>query len=357
MFEPMLPQPTVQAIDRLGFGVVDKLFIDFGPSALASPDSAQQGFRQVGPAGGSNADQSRSEEQHNSDRAQRADVASKVDVQPLGAHEAVSYYLLWNRNPQDFHPVKHLQHDPASDTSAETCGRDPLRDLHQLSNSLKGVQQDHKAGDPAAKGAGDKQPETHVVTASSHEQQTSLDPASSSQGGLMSRCDRNQHVLPAWAYGAYTLRFAGSEFVQEASEEASNAANRCGVVWITGEDAQAMEGASEQELHDSIAAILQEFPALQLPSHFRVHRSCWGSDPLFCGSYSYGSASATGDEFNALCEPVGTAQGSDRTLKVLFAGEACHPKYFGCTHGAYLTGQSQAQTLLNSWPSHNKVPN
>lgn len=359
MFEPRLPHATVRAIDRLGFGVVDKLFIDFGPSAPASPDSAQQDLCQVASARGSNADQSRSEQQHDSNRTQTTDAASegvKGSVQPLTANEAVSYYLLWNRDLQDFQPATPLQHDPVTSTSAETGGRDPLRNLHELSNSLIGAQQGHRAGSPAAKGAGDKGPETHVVTASTHEQQTTSESASYSPGVSMSRSTGSQLVLPTWARGAYTLRFAGSEFVQETSEHADTAANRCGVVWITGEDAQKMEDTSEKELHDSIAAILQQFPALQLPRQFRVHRSCWGSDPLFHGSYSYGSASATGGEFSALCEPLVTAQRNDRTLKALFAGEACHPQYFGCTHGAYLTGRSQAQKLLKSWPSCNELP-
>lgn len=359
MFEPKLPHATVQAIDRLGFGVVDKLFIDFGPSAAASPDSAQQDCCQVEPAGGSNADQSRSEQQHDGDRTPTADTASqgvKGNVQPLTANEAVSYHLLWNHDPQDFQPARHSQQDVVDGTSDEIGGRDPLRDLHELSNSLTGAQQDHRAGSPAAKGAGDKGPETHVVTASPHEKQASSESESSIPVVSMPTLTGNQRVLPTWAHGAYTLRFAGSEFVQEPSEHAGTAANRCGVVWITGEEAHNMEGTPEKELHNGIAAILQQFPALQLPRQFSIHRSCWGSDPLFRGSYSYGSASAKGDEFSTLCEPLVTAHRNDRMLKVLFAGEACHPQYFGCTHGAYLTGRSQAQKLLKSWPSCNELP-
>lgn len=342
MFTPPLPQATVQAIDGLGFGIVDKLFVDFGPSSVTSPDPAQQDFRKYGPAGGSNADQSRSDQDGG--------------VQPLTANEAVSYYLLWNCDPQDYQPASHSQHYPADGTSAETSGRDPLLDIHQLSNNLKTAQQDYSANSPATKGAGDKGPETHVVTASDQAQHTSSDPGTSNQDVTALSSHGRQHTLPTWAQGAYTLRFAGSEFVQGSSEDAATAANRCGVVWMTGEDAQSMEAASETELHSNMAAILQRFPALALPSQFKIHRSSWGSDPLFQGSYSYGSASATGDECRTLCEPLVTAQGTDRLLKVLFAGEACHPKYFGCTHGAYLTGQSQAQKLLNSWSSCQQTP-
>lgn len=345
MFAPQLPQATVQAIDGLGFGIVDKLFVDFGPSAVTSPGPAQQAFCKYGPAGGSNADQSRSDQQRDSNTAD-------ANEQPLTANEAVSYYLLWNRNPQDLQPTSYSQHNPVDDTVAEISGRDPLRDIHQLSNNFETAQHDHRGRSSATKGAGDKGPETHVVTASDEAQHSSSD--SGSQDVPVS--SHRQHELPTWAQGAYTLRFAGSEFVQGSSQRAATAANRCGVVWMTGKDAQSMEATSEKELHNNMGAMLQQFPALAMPNHFRIHRSSWGSDPLFRGSYSYGSASATGDECRDLCEPLVTAQGSDRMLKVLFAGEACHPKYFGCTHGAYLTGQSQAQKLLSSWHSCQQMP-
>ena len=35
-------------------------------------------------------------------------------------------------------------------------------------------------------------------------------------------------------------------------------------------------------------------------------------------------------------------------LLLLFAGEACHVRYIGTTHGAYLTGWEQAGALLES---------
>ena len=339
MFTPPLPQTTVQAIDGLGFGIVDKLFVDFGPSSatVASPDPAQHDFCSYGPASGSNADQSRSNQEGG--------------VQPLTGNEAVSYYLLWNCHPQDYQPASHSQRDPANDTLAETSGRDPLCDIHELSNNLKTAQQDYRTNSPATGGAGDKGLETHVVTATDQAQLINSDPGASHRDVTVFSSHGRQYELPTWAQGAYTLRFAGSEFVQGSSEDAATAANRCGVVWMTGEDAQSMEAASETELHDNMAAILQHFPALALPTQFRIHRSSWGSDPLFRGSYSYGSASASGDECRTLCEPLVTAQGTVQMLKVLFAGEACHPKYFGCTHGAYLTGQSQAEKLLNSWSS------
>ena len=353
MFQPPLPEKTVQAIDGLGFGIVDKVFVDAGASSDSSPGSAQQDFCAYGPAGGSNADQSKSGQQSNSAKVQADDSTDQSCVKSLANNEAVSYYLLWNWDPQNFQPMLLPQYGQASHTSesAELAGRAPLRDMHQMSNGIRNGQQDQKEGSLAAKGAGDKAPETHIVTETSSAQHTRSDLSTSNVVSTVSNSDGDQHVLPKWAHGAYTLRFAGSEFVQGASGSALTAANRCGVMWITGEDARGMEADSDTELHGSVTAILQQFPALEVPKQFTVHRSCWGSDPLFRGSYSYGSASATGGECDALSEPLVSQMGSVNAIRVLFAGEACHSRYFGCTHGAYLTGQSQARSLLSSWCS------
>lgn len=351
MFQPPLPDKTVQAINGLGFGVVDKVFVDFGSSSDTPSGSAQQDFCTYGPAGGSNADQSRPGQQSDSVNVQEDDSTDKSRVGSLTNNEAVSYYLLWNRDPQDFQPMLQPEHNQASHAteSAEPAGRAPLREMQQMRNDINFGQQDQKEGSPAAKGAGDKAPETHIVTERDSTQHINSDVSTSNVDSTISKSNGEQHVLPGWAHGAYTLRFAGSEFVQGATGSALNAVNRCGVMWITGEDARGMEADSDTELHGNVTAILQQFPALAVPSQFTVHRSCWGSDPLFRGSYSYGSASATGSECDALSEPLVSQTGGDETMRVLFAGEACHSRYFGCTHGAYLTGQSQAQTLLSSW--------
>ena len=350
MFRPPLPDRTVQAIDGLGFGIVDKLFIDFGPSSDASSSSALQSFSNYGPAGGSNADQSRTEPQNDPGHAQVASTDPGGD-QSISANQAVSYYLLWNRDPLDFQPVLQLQQGQTTARPAEAIYRHPLTDMHQKATSEENVQRDYREGGPAVKGAGDKAPDTHLVTDAENARHNRAEPSTSSVTDATSGSDdsMSQHALPSWAHGAYTVRFAGSEFVQGPSGRDATAANRCGVVWITGEDARGMEADSDKGIHDSLAAILQQFPALRLPDQFTVHRSNWGADPLFRGSYSYGSAAATGTECDALCEPVVAQTASGSMLRVLFAGEACHSKFFGCTHGAYLTGQLQAQRLLSSW--------
>lgn len=336
MFHPPLPDATVAAIERLGFGIVDKIFVDFG-SPVESASASIDGFCHQGPAGGSNGDQSKSVQQES--LGQNKDIHSKrADfAQPLGQKEVISYSLLWNHDPQEFEPSESQQ-------SAAAFHKQKQADAQiNLSHCTDG-QTEHQS---ASKGAGDKTPESHVIVAETDGiPNASLHPTTSTPS-------QGREELPSWAQGVYTLRFAGSEFVHSDKSDAAAASNRCGVMWITGDFARDMEATSDANLHKGIAAILQQFPALQLPKSFKVHRSVWGADPSFKGSYSYGSALATGQECQQLSEPVYKPQ--TRTPVLLFAGEACHPQYFGCTHGAYLTGQNQAKVLLNALSTTSSV--
>lgn len=40
---------------------------------------------------------------------------------------------------------------------------------------------------------------------------------------------------------------------------------------------------------------------------------------------------------------------SKRLPIVLFAGEACHDKYFSTAHGAFLSGMEQAEKLMDEY--------
>ena len=103
-----------------------------------------------------------------------------------------------------------------------------------------------------------------------------------------------------------------------------------------------MEQLSDEELHNDVEAILAAFPAIQLPKAFRVHRSKWGTDELFRGSYAFAAAGSTSEDFGTLAAPV--SAGGRPVL--LFAGDACHLQNYGCTSAACFTGQDAAQVVL-----------
>ena len=137
-------------------------------------------------------------------------------------------------------------------------------------------------------------------------------------------------------------------------------------MWQTaGQDAVDLEAASDEEVHAGLQRLLDSFPAVPLPREFSVLRTNWGTDPLFRGSYSFVGASASLADTEMLAAPLTgqQASASDSTgvegkgankdgierLQVLFCGEATHTKYFGTTHGAYFTGQREAERLLQSF--------
>lgn len=74
-------------------------------------------------------------------------------------------------------------------------------------------------------------------------------------------------------------------------------------------------------------------------------RSKWINCPWVKGSYSYCTTECDILETKRynLSRPVYV----DNEPKLLFAGEAVHDVHFSTTHGAYESGQSQANVLVN----------
>ena len=71
------------------------------------------------------------------------------------------------------------------------------------------------------------------------------------------------------------------------------------------------------------------------PESYLITR--WGKDPLALGSYSHIPPFASGDDYDALFEPV------DDVL--YFAGEATNREHPATVHGAYLSGVNAARAL------------
>lgn len=72
------------------------------------------------------------------------------------------------------------------------------------------------------------------------------------------------------------------------------------------------------------------------PSDWQITR--WNSDPFARGAYSYNKLGSTPAMRDALASNVGST--------LLFAGEATERQYFQSVHGAYLSGQSAANSIL-----------
>ncbi len=77
---------------------------------------------------------------------------------------------------------------------------------------------------------------------------------------------------------------------------------------------------------------------------FFIVSTKWNSNPFICGSYSYVDANCNAKKtFEDLIEPICV----DGVPRILFAGEATHPRFYSTVHGAYLSGQREAKRLVD----------
>ncbi|KAG5569611.1 hypothetical protein H5410_059377 [Solanum commersonii] len=133
--------------------------------------------------------------------------------------------------------------------------------------------------------------------------------------------------------------------------------SRVVVSWFAGEEAMKVETLDDEEIIEGLSITMSEF--LANTEHFKnsikfskVLKCKWGTDPLFLGSYTHIAVGSSGDDLDAMAEPLPKEISDDKNskksprLQVLFAGEATSRNYYSTTHGAYLTGLREANRLL-----------
>ncbi|WP_445166451.1 flavin monoamine oxidase family protein [Mycolicibacterium sp. Dal123E01] len=99
-----------------------------------------------------------------------------------------------------------------------------------------------------------------------------------------------------------------------------------------GQAAWSRESMSDQD------AVTELIKAIDAPTPTGSIVTRWGTDQYARGSYSFIAVGSSPDDMHALGEPVGE--------RLLFAGEATNPEWFGTVHGAYLSGQREADRVL-----------
>ncbi|XP_022103287.1 peroxisomal N(1)-acetyl-spermine/spermidine oxidase-like isoform X2 [Acanthaster planci] len=135
----------------------------------------------------------------------------------------------------------------------------------------------------------------------------------------------------------------------------------CG--WISGAEAVEMEKFTDADIAKMCTDILNKFLPTEIPAPTKVMVSRWHENPYIRGSYtSTLPMHGTGEEFDVLSSPVWQgSQAGDAGMAqypvLLFAGEGCHKEYNSTVHAAMITGQQQAQRLiqfhqLSTKPSH-----
>lgn len=145
--------------------------------------------------------------------------------------------------------------------------------------------------------------------------------------------------------------------------------------WFAGEEALQLEKLKDEEIINGVSTTISNFliPRSQnensesdsngwsnghknqndtVEFHFsQVLKSQWGSDPLFQGSYSYVAVGSSGEDLDAMAEPLPRTEESPKAplLQILFAGEATHRTHYSTTHGAYFSGLREANRLLHHY--------
>ncbi|XP_035674163.1 spermine oxidase-like [Branchiostoma floridae] len=116
--------------------------------------------------------------------------------------------------------------------------------------------------------------------------------------------------------------------------------------FISGKEAEYMETLSEEEISNTFLSLLKKFTGKDdIPKPVRTMITRWGSDALTCGSYSYIHVGEKGDDISTVAEPL--YRDNTEVPAVQFAGEATHSEFFSTVHGAYLSGQREANRLVN----------
>ncbi|MBL8098625.1 MAG: FAD-dependent oxidoreductase [Anaerolineales bacterium] len=105
-----------------------------------------------------------------------------------------------------------------------------------------------------------------------------------------------------------------------------------------GNKGWALEEFSDDEIVNSAMQTLRFLYGDDIPEPESYLITRWGKDKFSYGAYSHIPPFASGDDFDALFEPV------DDIL--FFAGEATSRKYFATVHGAYLSGVEVGELVM-----------
>ena len=92
---------------------------------------------------------------------------------------------------------------------------------------------------------------------------------------------------------------------------------------------------------------IYERRGVTIPDPIDSKCACWGADEFAYGSYSNISVGATGEDYDALAEPVGDG--------LYFAGEATMRRHPATMHGAFLSGMREAARISEKMRELNKA--
>ena len=103
--------------------------------------------------------------------------------------------------------------------------------------------------------------------------------------------------------------------------------------------ARSLEPLSDVEMATEAHRALQSMFGADFPAPIGIQVTRWSLDPFAHGAYSFNAVGTTPATRKALA-------GSDWNGRIVFAGEACAALHFGTAHGAVLSGEIAARTIM-----------
>lgn len=99
------------------------------------------------------------------------------------------------------------------------------------------------------------------------------------------------------------------------------------------------EQMEDNQIVDEIMSHLKAIYGNNIPAPKSFLRTKWASHPYTFGAYSFATNGTRTTDFNVLAENI--------NRKLFFAGEHTSKDYRGTVHGAYLSGLSAAQQIID----------
>ncbi len=104
-----------------------------------------------------------------------------------------------------------------------------------------------------------------------------------------------------------------------------------------GDYGRRIEALSDEQIIEAAMQVLRRIYGSSIPNPNGVLITRWGKDPFTFGSYSYIRPGASGEDYDALAEPIGD--------RIFFAGEATSRTYAATVHGAFLSGEREGRRI------------
>ncbi|NJM08619.1 FAD-dependent oxidoreductase [Candidatus Gracilibacteria bacterium] len=102
--------------------------------------------------------------------------------------------------------------------------------------------------------------------------------------------------------------------------------------------ARKLETMSDTQVVAAAMSVLRTIYGSRIPLPEDSLITRWAADPYALGSYSFVAVGASGDDYDALADPV--------DQRLFFAGEATHRDYPSTVHGALLSGERAADEII-----------